>query len=85
MLSHKSNIERITELTQKLKSIEKDISAVSCNDQHMVNLMSIPGIADFSAALIKTEIIDIAPTMSALLGISFPNGATGDVLEFVVD
>ena len=53
-------IERVTELTQKLKSIEKDVSAVSCNDHHMVNLMSIPGIADFSAALIKTEIIDIS-------------------------
>ena len=53
-------IERVTELTQKLKSIEKDVSAVSCNDQHIVNLMSIPGIADFSAALIKTEIIDIS-------------------------
>ena len=33
----------------------------------------------------KTEIIDIAPTISALLGISFPNGSTGNVLEFVVD
>jgi transposase len=53
-------IERITELTQKLRSIEKDVSAVSCDDQHMVNLMSIPGIADFSAALIKSEIIDIS-------------------------
>ncbi|WP_296386248.1 alkaline phosphatase PafA, partial [Winogradskyella sp.] len=33
----------------------------------------------------KTEIPDIAPTMSALLGISFPNGATGSVLGFVID
>ncbi|WP_299127246.1 alkaline phosphatase PafA [uncultured Winogradskyella sp.] len=33
----------------------------------------------------KTVIPDIAPTISALLGISFPNGATGDVLEFVID
>lgn len=31
----------------------------------------------------KTEITDIAPTMSALLGISFPNGAIGQPLEFV--
>ncbi|MFG6685651.1 alkaline phosphatase PafA [Mariniflexile sp. HNIBRBA6329] len=31
----------------------------------------------------KTEIIDVAPTMSALLGISFPNGAIGQPLEFV--
>ncbi|HMC01475.1 MAG TPA: alkaline phosphatase PafA [Flavobacteriaceae bacterium] len=33
----------------------------------------------------KTEITDIAPTMSALLGISFPNGATGHVLDFVLE
>lgn len=33
----------------------------------------------------KTVIPDIAPTMSALLGISFPNGSTGDVLGFVLD
>jgi len=33
----------------------------------------------------KTEIIDIAPTISALLGISFPNGSTGNVLDFVID
>ncbi|WP_121667872.1 alkaline phosphatase PafA [Mesonia aquimarina] len=31
----------------------------------------------------KTEITDIAPTISALLGIAFPNGATGNVLPFV--
>ncbi|WP_425077448.1 alkaline phosphatase PafA [Psychroserpens sp. S379A] len=33
----------------------------------------------------KTVIPDIAPTISALLGISFPNGSTGQPLEFVVD
>ena len=33
----------------------------------------------------QTQIIDIAPTMSALLGISFPNAATGNVLDFVLD
>ena len=33
----------------------------------------------------KTVIPDIAPTMSALLGISFPNGASGSVLGFVID
>ncbi|MBL0685083.1 alkaline phosphatase PafA [Aquimarina mytili] len=33
----------------------------------------------------KTYITDIAPTISALLGITFPNGATGDVLPFVLD
>lgn len=33
----------------------------------------------------KTEIIDIAPTISALLGISFPNGATGNVIYEVLE
>ena len=33
----------------------------------------------------KTVIPDIAPTISALLGISFPNGATGSVLGFIID
>jgi len=33
----------------------------------------------------KTVITDIAPTISALLGISFPNGATGEVLGIVID
>ncbi len=33
----------------------------------------------------KTVIPDIAPTISALLGISFPNGSIGQPLEFVVD
>lgn len=33
----------------------------------------------------KTEITDIAPTMSALLGISFPNFAIGKPLEFVLE
>ena len=32
----------------------------------------------------KTRVIDIAPTMSALLGISFPNAATGNPLDFVL-
>ncbi|CAH8285173.1 type I phosphodiesterase/nucleotide pyrophosphatase [Mariniflexile fucanivorans] len=33
----------------------------------------------------KTSITDIAPTMSALLGTSFPNGAIGQPLEFVLE
>jgi len=33
----------------------------------------------------KTSITDIAPTISAYLGISFPNGTTGEPLEFVLD
>jgi hypothetical protein len=33
----------------------------------------------------KTVIPDIAPTISALLGISFPNASTGQPLGFVID
>lgn len=33
----------------------------------------------------KTEITDIAPTISALLGISFPNGSIGQPLDYVLD
>ena len=33
----------------------------------------------------RTRIVDIAPTMSALLGISFPNGNTGMPLGFVLE
>ncbi|TYC16203.1 alkaline phosphatase family protein [Bizionia gelidisalsuginis] len=33
----------------------------------------------------KTIITDIAPTLSALLGINFPNAATGQPLEFVLE
>ncbi len=33
----------------------------------------------------KTNITDIAPTISAFLGISFPNGTTGEPLEFVLE
>ena len=33
----------------------------------------------------KTYIPDIAPTISALLGIAFPNGTTGAVLDFVIE
>jgi len=32
----------------------------------------------------KTRIVDIAPTMSSLLGISFPNGNTGNPIEMVL-
>lgn len=37
------------------------------------------------SSLERTEIIDIAPTISALLGISFPNGATGKPLYMVFE
>lgn len=33
----------------------------------------------------RTEIVDIAPTIASLLGIAFPNGATGESLFFVLE
>lgn len=36
-------------------------------------------------SLERTEIVDIAPTISALLGIPFPNGSTGRPLEMVLE
>ncbi|AUC82151.1 alkaline phosphatase PafA [Lacinutrix sp. Bg11-31] len=53
-------------------------------DTHVPLLFYGNGIKKGST-LTKTEITDIAPTISALLGISFPNGATGNVLGFVID
>ena len=52
---------------------------------------SLLGIGVFEKGIKKgstmqhTNIPDIAPTISALLGISFPNGATGKPLEFVLE
>lgn len=53
-------IERITDLTKKRLVIEKEVIAISYKDPDMLNLMSLPGIGPFSAALIKSEIIDIS-------------------------
>ncbi|KJD37053.1 alkaline phosphatase [Tamlana sedimentorum] len=53
-------------------------------DTHVPLLLFGKGIKH-GETLQKTVIPDIAPTMSALLGISFPNGATGQPLEFVLD
>lgn len=33
----------------------------------------------------KTRIVDIAPTISAIMGISFPSASNGEVLEFIMD
>ncbi|MGV6830507.1 MAG: alkaline phosphatase PafA [bacterium] len=52
-------------------------------DTHVPLLFYGNGIQQGST-LKKTAITDIAPTISALLGISFPNGATGDVLDYVI-
>ncbi len=56
----KNYIERIENLTGKLSATKKDILSITNNDPDMYNLMSLPGIAPFSAALIKSEIIDIS-------------------------
>ncbi len=53
-------------------------------DTHVPLLFFGKGIKH-GQTLKKTEITDIAPTMSALLGISFSNGAIGQPLEFVLD
>ncbi|NQY29911.1 MAG: alkaline phosphatase family protein [Flavobacteriaceae bacterium] len=53
-------------------------------DTHVPLLFYGAGI-NKGASLTKTEVIDIAPTISALLGISFPNGCTGNPLGFVLD
>lgn len=53
-------------------------------DTHVPLLFFGKGIKH-GQTLQKTKIIDIAPTISALLGISFPNGASGEPLEFVID
>lgn len=53
-------------------------------DTHVPLLFFGKGIKKGST-ITKTEITDIAPTISALLGISFPNGSIGQPLEFVID
>jgi transposase len=51
--------ERIIFQTKKLYEIRKEILKLIENDPDMQNLETIPGIGSFSAALIKSEIIDI--------------------------
>ncbi|TNJ43799.1 alkaline phosphatase family protein [Tamlana fucoidanivorans] len=53
-------------------------------DTHVPLLFFGKGIAK-GQTFTKTEITDIAPTISSLLGISFPNAAIGKPLEFVLD
>ena len=53
------------------------------HDTHVPLLFYGKGITK-GATLQRTEIVDIAPTMSALLGIGFPNGSIGKPLEFVL-
>jgi transposase len=52
-------IEGIHELTTKIADSEQFIKERASLDQDIINLISIPGLSYFSAALIKSEIIDI--------------------------
>jgi len=58
-------------------------SALS-HDTHVPLIFFGKGI-NKGATTARTEITDIAPTISALLGISFPNGMTGKVLYKIID
>ena len=53
-------------------------------DTHVPLLFYGQGITKGSTVE-RTEIPDIAPTMSVLLGISFPNGTTGNPIKAVFD
>lgn len=50
---------RIDFLNQRLSLMRKNIFAIIASDHDMKNLQTIPGIGFFSAALIKSEIINI--------------------------
>lgn len=53
-------------------------------DTHVPLLFYGTGIQN-GETLDRTEVIDIAPTISSLLGISFPNGCTGEPIQAVLD
>ncbi len=53
-------------------------------DTHVPLLFFGKGIKH-GETLIRTNITDIAPTISGFLGISFPNGSIGQPLEFVLE
>jgi transposase len=52
--------EQIIELNKKVAEIEEQFNDIAEGDEDMRNLLTIKGIGAFSAALIKTEIIDIS-------------------------
>ncbi|MFK7812139.1 MAG: alkaline phosphatase family protein, partial [Maribacter sp.] len=53
-------------------------------DTHVPLLFYGKGVQNGSTSM-RTEISDIAPTIATLLGISFPNGATGRPISNVLD
>ena len=67
--------ERIHFLNQQLIKVKKDVTAVITADRDMIHLQTIPGIGFFSAALIKSEIMDIGrfksfPRLCAYAGLA---------------
>lgn len=52
-------------------------------DTHVPLLFYGNGIQKGSS-VVKTEIVDVAPTIAALLGIAFPNGCSGEPIPFVL-
>ena len=53
-------------------------------DTHAPLIFFGKGIKHGSTAT-RSEVVDIAPTISMLLGIAFPNSATGNPLEEVLE
>lgn len=53
-------IEQLKWCREKIHACQKDLEQEVKYDRDIVNLMSIPGLSFFSAALIKTEIADIS-------------------------
>jgi transposase len=53
------HIEQIEQLGTRIKEVEKHLDELVEYDRDMSNLLTIRGIGSFSAALIKTEIIDV--------------------------
>jgi len=51
-------------------------------DTHVPLIFFGKGIAE-GKTYTKTEVVDIAPTMSALMQIAMPNGTTGNVLHYI--
>lgn len=52
--------EQIESLNRRIFDLQKDMEPICQQDPDIVRLMQIPGLSYFSAALIKTEIIDIS-------------------------
>lgn len=54
-----SYIKQIEKLIKEEKELEKTVAEQISLDEDISNLLTIPGVGNFSAALIKSEIIDI--------------------------